>query len=80
MQTGWNALHVASHYGQMEFVREILTRVPATLSSEAPIGADGPVTGAEVRQTFGETTINLIVLNKICGDLFKRQSIFFGYV
>ena len=35
-QTGLTALHVAAHYGQTEFVREMLTRVPATLKSEAP--------------------------------------------
>ena len=29
-------MHVAAHYGQTEFVREMLTRVPATLKSEAP--------------------------------------------
>ena len=27
---------MAAHYGQTEFVREMLTRVPATLKSEAP--------------------------------------------
>jgi hypothetical protein len=34
LQTGLTALHVAALHGQTEFVREMLTRVPATLKSE----------------------------------------------
>ena len=37
-QTGLTALHVAALHGQTEFVREMLTRVPATLKSESPTG------------------------------------------
>ncbi|KAK7485350.1 hypothetical protein BaRGS_00023449, partial [Batillaria attramentaria] len=33
---GLTALHVAAHYGQTDFVREMLTRVPATLKSVPP--------------------------------------------
>ncbi|KAG5842672.1 hypothetical protein ANANG_G00180100 [Anguilla anguilla] len=35
-KTGLTALHVAACFGQVDFVREMLTRVPATLRSEAP--------------------------------------------
>ena len=35
-QSGFTALHVAAHYGQIDFVREMLTRVPATVRSEPP--------------------------------------------
>ncbi|KAJ8386825.1 hypothetical protein AAFF_G00166200 [Aldrovandia affinis] len=35
-KTGLTALHVAACFGQVDFVREILTKVPATLRSEAP--------------------------------------------
>uniref|UniRef100_A0A8C5QBB0 No mechanoreceptor potential C n=1 Tax=Leptobrachium leishanense TaxID=445787 RepID=A0A8C5QBB0_9ANUR len=35
-KTGLTALHVAAHHGQMEFAREILTKVPASVLSEAP--------------------------------------------
>uniref|UniRef100_A0A8D0GQK8 Ion transport domain-containing protein n=1 Tax=Sphenodon punctatus TaxID=8508 RepID=A0A8D0GQK8_SPHPU len=35
-QTGSTALHVAAKYGQLDFVRDILTRVPATMRSKPP--------------------------------------------
>uniref|UniRef100_A0A4W3GDN1 Serine/threonine-protein phosphatase 6 regulatory ankyrin repeat subunit C-like n=1 Tax=Callorhinchus milii TaxID=7868 RepID=A0A4W3GDN1_CALMI len=35
-KTGLTALHVAALFGQMDFVREILTKVPATMKSETP--------------------------------------------
>ncbi|XP_069588476.1 serine/threonine-protein phosphatase 6 regulatory ankyrin repeat subunit B-like [Ranitomeya imitator] len=35
-KTGFTALHVAAHFGQADFVREILTKVPATIHSEVP--------------------------------------------
>ncbi|KAK2157499.1 hypothetical protein LSH36_190g04012 [Paralvinella palmiformis] len=34
--TGFTALHVAARYGQTEFVREMLSKVPATVCSEPP--------------------------------------------
>ena len=39
-QTGLSALHVAAHFGQVDFVREMLTKVPATVKSEPPVGGD----------------------------------------
>lgn len=39
-QTGLTALHVAASYGQEDFVREMLTQVPATITSERP--SDNP--------------------------------------
>ncbi|XP_072007198.1 uncharacterized protein [Engystomops pustulosus] len=35
-KTGFTALHVAAHFGQADLVREILTKVPATIQSEPP--------------------------------------------
>ncbi|XP_050993076.1 transient receptor potential cation channel, subfamily N, member 1 isoform X2 [Labeo rohita] len=35
-KTGLTALHVAACFGQVDFVREILTKVPATIRSEFP--------------------------------------------
>ncbi|XP_041105107.1 transient receptor potential cation channel, subfamily N, member 1 isoform X2 [Polyodon spathula] len=35
-KTGLTALHVAASFGQVDFVREILRRVPATMQSEPP--------------------------------------------
>ena len=37
-QTGLTALHVAACFGQVDFVREMLTKVPATMRSERPHG------------------------------------------
>ena len=36
MQTGFTALHVAAKYGQIEFVREMLTLVPDSLVTSPP--------------------------------------------
>ena len=51
-QTGFTALHVAAHYGQIEFVREMLTKVPAIVRSEPPHSGGGDTsnrdTGPEV--------------------------------
>ena len=46
------ALHVAAQYGQIDFVREMLTKVPATTRSEVPQSSDF---GAE----FGLTPLHL---------------------
>lgn len=40
LQTGFTALHVAALYGQIELVREMLTKVPATVLSEPPHSGD----------------------------------------
>ncbi|XP_035380821.1 transient receptor potential cation channel, subfamily N, member 1 [Electrophorus electricus] len=37
-KTGLTALHVAACFGQVDFVREILTKVPAAIRSEPPTG------------------------------------------
>ncbi|XP_077086187.1 transient receptor potential cation channel, subfamily N, member 1 [Siphateles boraxobius] len=39
-KTGFTALHVAARFGQVDFVREILTKVPATIRSEFPTSRD----------------------------------------
>ena len=36
IKTGLAALHISAHYGQVDFVREMLTKVPATIRSETP--------------------------------------------
>ncbi|XP_036423490.1 transient receptor potential cation channel, subfamily N, member 1 [Colossoma macropomum] len=38
-KTGLTALHVAACFGQVDFVREILTKVPAAIRSELPTGS-----------------------------------------
>lgn len=35
-QTGLTALHVAACFGQVDFVREMLTKVPAIIRSDHP--------------------------------------------
>ena len=40
IQTGLTALHMSAHCGQTDFVREMLTIVPATIKSEIPGGGD----------------------------------------
>ena len=47
-QTGLTALHVAAQFGQLEFVREMLSQVPATVRSEAPHVAGGEGRDMEV--------------------------------
>lgn len=53
-QTGLSAIHCAAHYGQVDFVREMLTKVPATVKSEYPGGGDSGLKdlGAEVSHFF----------------------------
>ncbi|XP_022089542.1 serine/threonine-protein phosphatase 6 regulatory ankyrin repeat subunit B-like isoform X2 [Acanthaster planci] len=41
VKTGLTALHIAAHYGQSDFVREMLTKVPATIRSESPASMPG---------------------------------------
>ena len=40
-QTGLTALHVAAQFGQIDFVREMLAKVPATVRSEPPHTGEG---------------------------------------
>ncbi|ROI69406.1 Ankyrin-3 [Anabarilius grahami] len=40
-KTGLTALHVAACFGQVDFMREILTEVPATIRSEFPNNSSG---------------------------------------
>lgn len=49
-QTGLTALHVAAQFGQIDFVREMLAKVSATVRSEPPHTGDIPPRdmGAEV--------------------------------
>lgn len=53
-KTGFTALHVAAHYGQLDFVRDMLTRGLAAMRSEPPKLTSGgqPVKeqGSEVMQ------------------------------
>ncbi|XP_076441047.1 short transient receptor potential channel 5-like, partial [Babylonia areolata] len=56
-KTGLTALHVAAHYGQTEFVREMLTQVPATLKSEASFNP--PATFKDLTQESGLTPLHL---------------------
>ena len=52
-QTGLTALHVAAHYGQMEFCREMLPKVPATIRSEPPHVAASDTAATTVRSDIG---------------------------
>jgi len=36
LQTGLTAMHTASQFGQQEFVRQMLVKVPATITTEPP--------------------------------------------
>ncbi|KAK6491297.1 transient receptor potential cation channel [Huso huso] len=51
-KTGLTALHVAASFGQVDFVREILSRVPATMQSEPPRSA---VEGQRIREQPSES-------------------------
>ncbi|MGH0158275.1 UNVERIFIED_CONTAM: hypothetical protein FKN15_040052 [Acipenser sinensis] len=61
-QTGLTALHVAASFGQVDFVREILSRVPATMQSEPPRSA---VEGQRIREqpSEGSTPLHLAAQN-----------------
>ncbi|KAK7084117.1 hypothetical protein SK128_005221, partial [Halocaridina rubra] len=52
---GLYALHIAAHYGQNEIVRELLSHIPATIKSEAPVMGNSrpfiPELGAEADLT-----------------------------
>ncbi|RXM29339.1 Ankyrin-1 [Acipenser ruthenus] len=61
-KTGLTALHVAASFGQVDFVREILSRVPATMQSEPPRSA---VEGQRIREqpSEGSTPLHLAAQN-----------------
>uniref|UniRef100_A0A674EK83 Serine/threonine-protein phosphatase 6 regulatory ankyrin repeat subunit A-like n=1 Tax=Salmo trutta TaxID=8032 RepID=A0A674EK83_SALTR len=52
-KTGLTALHVAARFGQVDFVREILTKVPATMRSGIPNSNSGE--GIPVQQPPSES-------------------------
>lgn len=47
-QSGMTPLHVAAHYGQIDFVREMLVDVPANIKSERP------KTGGQIKDLLTE--------------------------
>ncbi|XP_075684046.1 uncharacterized protein LOC142652280 [Rhinoderma darwinii] len=58
-KTGFTALHVAAHFGQADFVREILTKVPATIHSEPPKSTADMVLVKEHGGESGYTPLHL---------------------
>ena len=62
VKTGLTALHIAAHYGQSDFVREMLTKVPATVRSESPASMPGDlkeISVHDVRFHFKSKFLNL---------------------
>ncbi|XP_070555789.1 serine/threonine-protein phosphatase 6 regulatory ankyrin repeat subunit B-like isoform X2 [Ptychodera flava] len=61
VKTGMTALHVSAHYGQMEFVREMLPKVPATVKSEPPSMPLDPSGGKDLgtAHEYGFTPLHL---------------------
>uniref|UniRef100_A0A915KCB5 Ion transport domain-containing protein n=1 Tax=Romanomermis culicivorax TaxID=13658 RepID=A0A915KCB5_ROMCU len=57
--TGLSAMHVASYYGQMEFVRALLFNVPPTLRSEPPMNNDKPLMSREFANEYGFTPLHM---------------------
>jgi hypothetical protein len=68
LQTGLSAIHCAAHYGQVDFVREMLTKVPATVKSEHPGGGDSGLKdlGTEVGDVFCRSLVT-------CGLILVSQ-------
>ncbi|XP_071807493.1 uncharacterized protein [Asterias amurensis] len=58
VKTGLTALHIAAHYGQSDFVREMLTKVPATVRSEPPASMPGDLKEISVHD-YGLTPLHL---------------------
>uniref|UniRef100_A0A8C2J501 Serine/threonine-protein phosphatase 6 regulatory ankyrin repeat subunit B-like n=1 Tax=Cyprinus carpio TaxID=7962 RepID=A0A8C2J501_CYPCA len=54
-KTGLTALHVAASFGQVDFVREILTKVPATIRSEFPTNSDSSKDDMKRQQLLAES-------------------------
>lgn len=50
-QSGMMPLHVAAHYGQIDFVREMLVHIPANIKSERP------KTGEQMKNVLTEVRI-----------------------
>uniref|UniRef100_A0ABM0LU22 Uncharacterized protein LOC100376500 n=1 Tax=Saccoglossus kowalevskii TaxID=10224 RepID=A0ABM0LU22_SACKO len=61
VKTGMTALHVSAHYGQIEFVREMLPKVPATVKSEPPSVPIEPSGGKDLgtAHEYGFTPLHL---------------------
>ncbi|XP_054721853.1 ankyrin-3-like [Uloborus diversus] len=65
-KTGLTALHVAASYGQEDFVREMLTQVPATILSERPSDnpdADYGFTPLHMASRYGREDVVRMLLN-----------------
>ncbi|XP_042907067.2 uncharacterized protein [Parasteatoda tepidariorum] len=65
-KTGMTALHVASSAGQEDFVREMLTQVPATILSEKPtenLEADYGFTPLHMAARYGREDVVRMLLN-----------------
>ncbi|XP_068094527.1 serine/threonine-protein phosphatase 6 regulatory ankyrin repeat subunit B-like [Hyperolius riggenbachi] len=58
-KTGFTALHIAAHCGQLDFVREILTKVPATMESEPPKSTVEKIHLKELGGEHGYTPLHL---------------------
>ncbi|KAG8199145.1 hypothetical protein JTE90_015980 [Oedothorax gibbosus] len=65
-KTGLTALHIAASYGQEDFVREMLTQIPATISSERPQDnpeADYGFTPLHMAARYGREDVVRMLLN-----------------
>ncbi|GIY84975.1 ankyrin-1 [Caerostris darwini] len=65
-KTGLTALHIAASYGQEDFVREMLTQVPATIPSERPVDspeADYGFTPLHMAARHGREDVVRMLLN-----------------
>ncbi|KAF8791198.1 Ankyrin-1 like protein [Argiope bruennichi] len=65
-KTGLTALHIAASYGQEDFVREMLTQVPATIPSERPTEspeADYGFTPLHMAARYGREDVVRMLLN-----------------
>ncbi|GIX84605.1 hypothetical protein CEXT_741661 [Caerostris extrusa] len=69
-KTGLTALHVAASYGQEDFVREMLTQVPATIPSERPVDspeADYGFTPLHMAARHGrEDVVRMLLNSAVC--------------
>nr|XP_033785571.1 serine/threonine-protein phosphatase 6 regulatory ankyrin repeat subunit A-like [Geotrypetes seraphini] len=58
-KTGFTALHVAAHFSQVDFIREILTGMPATMCSEPPKSSSETQHNKEHTSESGYTPLHL---------------------